>query len=126
MEAAKNDNQTSDQDPIFAEYFKDWYETYKTPGTSSRTKERYKVIYNFLTQYFGKTKISKITRHKYQTFMNQYGKDHVKDAAADGIIRTDFIQRINLTWNDERNRKIDYLNFEQVQRLKKALLDGII
>lgn len=140
MEAAKNDNQISDQDPIFAEYFKDWYETYKTPSTSGRTKERYKVIYDFLTKYFGKTKISKITRHKYQTFMNQYGEDHVKgtvyktngsirscvkDAVADGIIRMDFTQRINLTWNDERNRKIDYLNFEQVQQLKQALLDGI-
>lgn len=72
--------------------------------------------------------------------MNQYGKSHVKgtvyktngsinssirDALAEGLIRTNFAERINLTWNDERTRKIDYLNFNQVQQLKKSLLGGI-
>lgn len=140
MEVAKDDNQISNQDPIFAEYFKDWYETYKTPGTSNTTKNRYKVIYDNLSEYFGKTKISKITRHKYQDFMNKYGKTHVKgtvyktngsirtsvkDAISEGLIRINFTERINLTWNNERSRKIDYLNFSQVQQIKKSLLDGI-
>lgn len=140
MEVAKDDNQISDQDPIFAEYFKDWYETYKTPGTSNNTKGRYNHIYTILTKRFGKTKISKMTRHAYQEFMNDYGKHHVKstvyktngsirscvsDAMSDGLIRTNFADRIKLTWNDERSRKIDYLNFKQVQQLKKSLLDGI-
>lgn len=39
MEVAKDDNQISNQDPIFAEYFKNWYETYKTPGTTNGTKK---------------------------------------------------------------------------------------
>lgn len=140
MEVAKDDNQISDQDPIFAKYFKDWYETYKTPGTTNGTKNRYKQIYKLLTEYFGKTKLSKVTRHQYQEFMNQYGKNHVKgtvyktngsinssikDALAEGLIRTNFAERINLTWNDERTRKVDYLNFDQVQKLKESLLDGI-
>lgn len=140
MEVAKDDNQISNQDPIFAEYFKNWYETYKTPGTTNGTKKRYKRIYKLLTEYFGKTKLSKVTRYRYQEFMNQYGKSHVKgtvyktngsinssirDALAEGLIRTNFAERINLTWNDERTRKIDYLNFNQVQQLKKSLLGGI-
>ncbi|RVU71197.1 MULTISPECIES: site-specific integrase [Lactobacillus] len=140
MEVAKDANQISNQDPIFAEYFKDWYQTYKAPGTSNNTKNRYDTIYRLLTKYFGKTKLSKVTRHQYQEFMNDYGKNHVKstvyktngsirtsikDALADGLVRTNFTERINLSWNDERSRKVEYLNFNQVQQLKNSLLDGI-
>lgn len=140
MEVAKDENKISDQDPVFAEYFKDWYTTYKIPGTSNNTKNRYKHIYELLQKYFGKTKISKITRHNYQDFLNKYGADHSKntvyktngsirsciaDAVSDGLIRKNFAQRIKLTWNKEKTRKIDYLNFKQVQQLKKSLLTGI-
>lgn len=100
-------------------------------------------IKKFIASYkkiFGKTKVSKITRLLYQNFMNTYGKEHakdtvyktngtirscVKDAMGEGIIKINFTNRINLIWNDERTRKIDYLNFKEVQKLKNSLLDGI-
>lgn len=140
MEVAKDDNQISNQDPIFAEYFKDWYETYKIPGKSNNTQNRYKHIYVLLQQNFGKTKISKITRRSYQNFMNLYGKKHVKDtvyktngtirtcvkdAMSEGLVKINFTERINLTWNEERSRKIEYLSFKEVQKLKKSLLKDI-
>lgn len=89
---------------------------------------------------FGKTKISNITRLLYQNFMNSYGKEHAKDtvyktngtirscvndAISEGLIRMNFTKRINLTWNNERTRKIEYLSFQEVQKLKNSLLDGI-
>ncbi|MPW14167.1 site-specific integrase [Lactobacillus helveticus] len=140
MEVAKQYSQISDQDPIFADYFKSWYEAYKTPGKSNSTKRRYKKIYKQLQKKFGKTKISNITRLLYQNFMNSYGKEHAKDtvyktngtirscvndAISEGLIRMNFTKRINLTWNNERTRKIEYLSFQEVQKLKNSLLDGI-
>lgn len=72
--------------------------------------------------------------------MNSYGKEHAKDtvyktngtirscvndAVSEGLIKINFTKRINLTWNDERTRKIEYLSFKEVQKLKNSLLDGI-
>lgn len=140
MEVAKDSQKISDKDPIFAEYFKEWYETYRTPGKTKTTITRYGVLYKKIKKYFGKTKLSKITRYHYQNFMNDYGKKHAKDtvyktngtikaciadAVADGIIHTNFAQRINLTWNSERTRKIDYLSYKELDQLKKSLLEGI-
>lgn len=140
MEVAKANDHISNRDPVFADYFKDWYTTYKIPGKTQTTVTRYNVIYKKLSQTFGQAKLSKITRHDYQVFITDYGKTHakdtvyktngsirscVKDAIADGIIHTDFTQRINLTWNSERTRKIEYLSYKELQELKAALLDHI-
>lgn len=140
MEVAKDEQHISNRDPIFAEYFKDWYTTYKIPGKSKTTVVRYNTIYKKLKDSFGQAKLSKITRHDYQTFITDYGKAHAKDtvyktngsirscvadAIADGIIHKNFTQRINLTWNSERTRKIDYLSYAELQKLKDALLDNI-
>lgn len=140
MEVAKDDQQISDANPVFVEYFKNWYEIYKIAGKSRSTKVRYQTIYKKIKEYFGNAKLSKITRKSYQVFMNEYGAKHAKDtvyktngsirscvhdAVADGIIQKDFTQKINLTWNAERTRKIDYLNYEEVKQFKNALLHNI-
>ena len=140
MEVAKDDEQISNKDPIFAEYFKIWYETFKIIGKSNNTKRRYARIYDLIKLNFPDVKISKMNRLKYQKFINDYGSTHakdtvkkthgsirscVKDAISEGIIRKNFTDRINLVWNEEKNRKIDYLNFSQVQLLVKSLLKGI-
>lgn len=140
MEVAKSENAISNKDPIFAEYFRDWYTTYKTPNKSRNTKVRYNTIYKKISKEFGSTKLSKINRHSYQAFMNKYGKTHAKDtvyktngtirtcvsdAVSDGIIHINFTNRINLIWNSERTRKIDYLNYKELQELKDSLLKNI-
>lgn len=140
MEVDKSEEHISNKDPVFAEYFKDWYTTYKIPGKSKTTVVRYDTIYKKLKETFGETKLSKITRHAYQVFITEYGEKHAKDtvyktngsirscvadAIADGIIHTNFTQRINLTWNSERTRKIDYLSYSELQQLKNKLLEGI-
>lgn len=140
MEVAKGDQRLSSANPVFADYFRDWYETYKTPGKTNTTVVRYNTIYKKLVEFFGRAKLTKVSRHAYQDFMNQYGKTHVKDtvyktngsirscvkdAITEGIIQNDFTQKVNLTWNAERTRKIDYLNYEEIQKLKNSLLKGI-
>lgn len=140
MELAKDNNEISNQNPIFADYFSTWYKRYKAPGKSLNTQHRYSHTAKILKKYFGKTKISSMNRAGYQDFMNLYGKSHakdsvkktheeiescVKDAISDGLIRNNFTDRINLTWNESKSRKIDYLTFKQVQALKNSLLDGI-
>ena len=74
FEVAKDKNLISDQDPIFADYFEEWYKRYKAPGKSNNTKSRYAHIYLLLKENFSKTKLSKMSRNKYQDFLNGYGK----------------------------------------------------
>lgn len=140
IEVAKDQNLLSNQDPVFAKYFKEWYLRYKAPGKTQGTIHRYAHIYTLLQDSFGNTKLSKMTRAKYQDFLNIYGKTHAKDtvqktngsirscakdAMSDGLIRLNFTDRVNLTWNDDKTRKIEYLNFKQVQQLKELLLQDI-
>lgn len=88
IEVTKYNNQITNKDPIFAEYFLEWANTYKKTGTSNNIKNRYNTIYKLLLDYFGKLKVTKITKLKYQEFINYYGKDRVKDTAkkTDGSI----------------------------------------
>lgn len=139
-EVAKDKNLITNKDPVFAEYFLEWYKRYKEPGKSNSTKRRYTRAYDLIKENFGNIKLTKMTRAKYQDFFNKYGQTHakvtvlktngtirscVKDAVSEGLIPLNFTDRINLTWNDKKTRKIDYLNFKQVQDLKKSLLNGI-
>lgn len=140
IEVAKDQNLISNQDPVFADYFKDWYLRYKAPGKTHGTVSRYAHIYDIIKENFGNIKLSKMTRAKYQDFLNIYGKTHakdtvqktngsirscIKDAMSEGLLRINFTERINLTWNNDKTRKIEYLNFKQVQQLKQLLLDDI-
>ncbi len=47
----------------------------------------------------------------------------VKDAMSEGLVKINFTERINLTWNEERSRKIEYLSFKEVQKLKKITFE---
>ena len=69
FEVAKDKNLISDQDPIFADYFEEWYKRYKAPGKSNNTKNRYAHIYLLLKETFGKTKLSKMSVINIRTFL---------------------------------------------------------
>ena len=140
FEVGKDKNLISNQDPVFADYFEDWYKRYKAPGKSNNTKNRYAHIYQLLKETFGNTKLSKMSRNKYQDFLNGYGKYHakdtvqktngtirscVKDAVSDGLVSIILTDKINLTRNEDETREMEYLNFKQVQQLKTLLLKDI-
>ena len=58
------------KDTPFAEYFWEWYNTFKREQSSIGTQKRYENIGRTLQQYFKDRKISEIDRVDYQNFIN--------------------------------------------------------
>lgn len=140
FEVRKDQNQITNYDPIFVDYFLEWAKTYRIPGKTTTSVDRYYQIYKYLNKYFGNKKISKINRSQYQNFINDYGSNHAKitvqknhstiracvaDAIADKIITVDFTKRINLIWDKSKTRNVDYLTNKEVITLLKNLEEGI-
>lgn len=127
-------------DPIFADYFKTWCETYRLPKISKATARNYMSYYRVITSYFGETRIKQIKRSTYQQFLNDYGKDHslgtmkemtskikacVKSAIADGIITKDFTYNANITYDKSLTRNPEYLSINELKQLISALNDDL-
>lgn len=130
------DGQLTDNDPAFANYFDEWFSTYKKDKISLSTQRLYFKTSERIHKHWGNKKISDVTRRQYQKFMNSFGKSHaketvqktnsiiracVKDAILDGIIARDFTQRIELTWDKSRTVKVKYLSIEQINDLVNSL-----
>lgn len=123
------------QDPVFADYFKKWYETYKFPSVGISARRNYENDQKLLKLYFGYKKIKDITRQDYQRFINWIGSDRAKStveiincsiracvgsAIDDGLIFRNFTNHIKL--NGDASKKIKYLNLNEIKRLKKELM----
>ncbi len=136
MEFNKDNHQISNRDPIFAKAYEDYVRTYKMSGKAVTTQRKYEYSIKLIQNYFGKTKLSRINRKRYQAFINDYGKGHakgtvrylnryikafVRDCISDKLIINNFTDRINLTWNDKNTHKVQYLNYKEVQELLQAL-----
>ena len=136
VEVKKNDGSISDKSVSFVNYFMEWFQTYKENKISEITARRYKIIYNVLVEYFGNTKLEKITRRDYQMLINQFGATHapdtvkktnsiiracVKSAIMDDLISKDFTQNIELIWNEDKIRKVDYLNVNELQQVSQYI-----
>lgn len=117
---------------VFAEYFNTWYEDFKQAKISERTQRRYTITYHELQNYFDQTVIENIDRRKYQRFINTYGESHAKDtvkkvnsliracvhnAIYEDIITKDFTENVELVFNPDKSRKIEYLNIEEMKKL---------
>ncbi len=136
MEVAKDDNRISDQNPTFAQAYEEYTNTYKIPGKATTTQRRYNYSITIVKNYFGNVKLTKMNRQRYQSFLNNYGKNHAKttvrllnryikafvhDCLSDKLITNNFTDRVNLTWNDSHSHKVQYLNYKEVQKLLKSL-----
>lgn len=128
---------STDSSTPFAEYFWNWFEIYKEPSVSDRTKLTYWQAYNALNSFLGKIAIENIDRRKYQMFITNYGKHHakstvskynslihacVKDAIYDGVIAKDFVQNTNIVFSRKKTRIIDYLNIDEMNHLVNYIL----
>lgn len=128
-----------ENDPTFADYFNDWFNTYKKAHITPVTARHYIWTHKRIEEYFNNKKLKKITRRDYQKFINWYGKDHapqsvkklnsqcrasIRSAVSDGIIIKNFTEDINLVWNEDKKVKVKYLSIAETQKLIKALLDG--
>lgn len=132
LEQRKMTNTLSKKSITFSEYFWEWFETYKQNKISDVTANLYRIIRNVLINAFGNKKMDKITRRDYQLFLNDYGKTHakvtvkkvhsilkatVKSAIYDGVVIKDFTHNVELTWNDDKTYKVEYLNMSEINKL---------
>lgn len=132
LEQSKTKGTITSKNVVFAEYFVEWFKIYKQNKIAPVTADLYRNIANMLKQEFGKRKIDKISRRDYQLFMNSFGETHakstvqkvnsiiracVKSAIYDNLIATDFTQNIELIWDDNKTKKIEYLNVAEISKL---------
>lgn len=129
-----------DVNPIFAEYFWQWYLTYKEPHIRHQTKKRYKTNYQIAKTYWHVVKIKDINRTTWQQFINEVGQTRstntvqllnrqfracVKNAIADGIIERDFTFGVQISGNDENTRKtkVNLPSAKQITTLLNYCMD---
>lgn len=120
----------------FADYYQRWYDLYKKNGISDISRSRYEIFGREITNYFGSKKTIDIRRSDYQGFINQYGANHayksvsklngavkacVRSAIDDDIIIKDFTH-VQLVYNKNREVNVEYLNNDEIVRLKNETL----
>lgn len=130
----------NDCDTPLPEYFWKWYETFKEPIISARTKKSYENTYSVLKKYFNGKALSDITRTTYQTFLTEYGKTHaketiqkinvhvracVKNALYDKLITRDFTERTSVVFDKTRTQQIEYLNIAQMKKLVEYISSSL-
>lgn len=123
------------KNPVFAEYYKNWYETFKFPSLSPSTKNRYKIDYKFIKKYFNDTKLKYITREQYQEFINWFAKRHavatvrkinisIKSctnyAIDDGLLNHSFADHVSISGNSTKERPVEYLSLKEIKTLVKS------
>lgn len=128
-------------DPVFADYFEQWYQTYREPHLAENSKNQYIANVKTIKLYFDKIKLKSINRSFYQKFINDFGKNHakgtvkrlhtqikscVKSALADGIITKDFTYGIKSSYNSSLARHVEYLSIDELKRLTKAVSDDLM
>lgn len=136
MESQKYDGRLSSQDPYIADYFRSWIELYKAQKATNATQHQYDYTAKVLAKHFPKTPISRITRHDYQRFLNEFGLTHSHEtmrklnvyiskcmavAVANGIVSRSFTEGAEVVWNPNRTRKVEYLSMQEVGTLVAML-----
>src|SRR5699024_3486358 len=110
----------------FSDYFKEWYELYKTDITKN-TLRHYKYSLNIIREYFPLTLLQQIDRRSYQKFLNEFGstksketvdkvhshiKACVRDALDEDIIFKDFTRNTVVTSKmPEKSTSEKHLNY---------------
>lgn len=121
---------------IFADYYDNWVKTYKEGNVAPNTLIEYQLEGKRIRTLFGTLKIKNLNRSKYQQAINEFGEDHAKNtvkklhravrtcaksAMQDGIITRDFSENIQLSFNQQHDLKVDYLEYDEIKSLLNHL-----
>ena len=116
----------------FADYFERWFTTYKLPHVEEQTINHYRYTHGIIKGYFKELRLNLVTREYYQTFLNDFGKNHaiassrkvameirscVRDAVADGAIARDFTRRVVVTGHEATDESLKYLDGDDMHKL---------
>ncbi|WP_129045046.1 tyrosine-type recombinase/integrase [Companilactobacillus metriopterae] len=124
----------------FANYFKEWIETYKIEGKSQSTINRYYFTVKLIESYFPDTLLSDVTKKDYQQFINEFSKNRTQvtvakynsfikamalEAIDEGIIHRDFTKNVTLIGgkesrsdNDKFLEPKDFITLINISRIK--------
>lgn len=131
---AKSKGQISDKNPVFADYFRRWYEVYRKPGVAANTRHVYEYVAGVLESYFGGLKIRSLTNENLQTFLNEFGKDHAKNTASkvfgnikaclveafdEGLIHKNLSSKLKLIYNKDKSRPDVFLSAAEIESLAR-------
>lgn len=131
---AKSKGQISDKNPVFADYFRRWYEVYRKPSASANTQKIYEYVAGVLDGYFGGLKIRSLTSENLQTFLNKFGEDHAKNTASkvygnvkaclieafdEGIIHKNLASKLKLIYNEDKSHPSVFLSAAEIESLAR-------
>ncbi|ATO43294.1 site-specific integrase [Loigolactobacillus coryniformis] len=134
---ADNGELKSKRPPLFADYFWEWYETYKESSIRNRTVGTYVYAHKVLKQFLPNARIDEMDRRAYQKFIKDFGKHRakstvaklnslyhasVKDAVYDGVIQKDFIEKSVLVYDKDKTWDIEYLSEKETKQLVDYLM----
>lgn len=117
---------------LFADYFKEWFETYKEGKNSPANDKHYKLAIAFCRKYFSLLRLKDITKNDYQKALNDYAKNHAKetvrkrhiyikacvtDALHEGIIKKDFTYKVEIGGKSSKQENLKFLNEHELKLL---------
>ncbi|EJO02697.1 tyrosine-type recombinase/integrase [Oenococcus oeni] len=120
-------------DILLSDYFENWYLTYRV-NRSNQTIYQYRDTLHTIKKYLPTMTLKSFTRSNFQTFINNFGKDHaektvqkrkgqisaaLKDALAEELIIKDPTIRIGLVYNNATKVPIEnkYLELNEAEKL---------
>lgn len=139
LEAKRLSGMDIKSDPLLLDYYDRWFKVYKKPNISELTARHYSLVRNLIEKNFPNKKLKKMSRMNYQEFINNYGSTHsfetikkvntifracIRSAVTDGLISKDFTDQINLVFDKDKTRKVEYLNLDEIKTLKNECLNG--
>lgn len=127
-------------DMLFADYYKEWIETYKIGAFSLDTDRFYNDAVKIVEQYFDNIKLKEISRESYQRFLNDYSigraketvrKAHTKigaplrDAFHNGHIPLNPAYRPTIRGNEGVKESDKFLHESEAKEVVHSLLEGL-
>lgn len=122
------------------EYFKDWYKLYKK-NLQANTLRQYDYTLKAINDHLGDITIQKITKKRYQEFINDFGdgkaketvskvnshiRECVLDAIDESIIHVDFTRKVTIYYTVESKKTSEkHLNYKDSQILISELINRL-
>lgn len=137
-----------DDDISFAEYFRNWTRS-RSINKAAGTIQNYNLFSDIINDYFDDAPLNKMTRPKYQAFLNWYGmeapsrnggKGHargtlnqinsiirscVNDAIFEGLIYKDFTYKVELNAAVATKKPADkFMDYDDFKKMKQATTEN--
>lgn len=121
---------------LFCDYYEEWIETYKVGAIREITLNKYYVAFKFLKINFPKLFMSDLDKLAYQRILNLYAETHekqttkdfhhhikgaIQDAFDEHLIDRDPTRKAVIKGKEPREKKIKYLNKEDLMKLTAEL-----